>query len=77
MFESSYETNDNEISESVAIHGDAVKDVAFEVEDLDHIIQHAKKKGAVIIKDIWEEKDKYGVVRMAVLKTVFKIYHRK
>lgn len=77
MFESSYETNGNEISESVAIHGDAVKDVAFGVEDLDHIVQHAKKKGAVIVKDIWEERDEYGVIRMAVLRTVRKIYYEK
>ncbi|XP_077299667.1 4-hydroxyphenylpyruvate dioxygenase [Arctopsyche grandis] len=75
VFESTYETEENDISSSVAVHGDAVKDVAFEVEDLDHIVEHAKAKGAVILRDIWEERDDFGIVRMAKLKTYAKNTH--
>jgi len=30
----------------------------------------AKQKGAKVIKDIWEEKDEFGVVRFATVQTV-------
>merc|ERR1719147_204143 len=50
-------------------HGDGVKDVAFSVTDLDAIVRIAKKRGAEIVKDIWEESDEGGVVRFAQLKT--------
>ena len=47
-----------------------MKDVAFEVQDLNELVRRAKDGGAEIIKDVTEEKDKYGVVRYAVLRTV-------
>lgn len=47
-----------------------MKDVAFQVENLDYIFNYAKKQGAVVVKDLWEEKDEFGVVRMARIKTV-------
>lgn len=30
----------------------------------------AKQKGAKIIRDVWEEKDEFGIIRFATLKTV-------
>ena len=30
----------------------------------------AKEKGAQIERDIWEEEDEYGVVRLATVRTV-------
>ncbi|CAL1541543.1 unnamed protein product [Lymnaea stagnalis] len=50
-------------------HGDGVKDVAFEVEDLNAIVKKAKSRGAVVVKDIWEESDEHGSVRMATVQT--------
>ncbi|XP_059163200.1 4-hydroxyphenylpyruvate dioxygenase-like [Physella acuta] len=50
-------------------HGDGVKDVAFEVEDLDAIVKKAKSRGAVVVRDVWEESDQYGKVRMATVQT--------
>ncbi|XP_055862339.1 4-hydroxyphenylpyruvate dioxygenase-like [Biomphalaria glabrata] len=50
-------------------HGDGVKDVAFEVEDLDAIVKIAKERGAKVVKDIWEESDEQGTVRMASVQT--------
>ena len=51
-------------------HGDGAKDVAFQVEDLDYIMKVAKSRGAQVVRDIWEEKDENGTVRMATVKTV-------
>lgn len=51
-------------------HGDGVKDVAFEVEDLDIIIKRAKTRGAEVVRDTWEESDEFGTVRFATVKTV-------
>lgn len=51
-------------------HGDGVKDVAFEVDDLEWIVETAKEKGAKIIKEISEESDESGTVRSATLQTV-------
>jgi len=33
-------------------------------------VKVAKQKGAEIVRDIWEESDEYGIVRMATVKTV-------
>ncbi|XP_064612071.1 4-hydroxyphenylpyruvate dioxygenase-like [Liolophura sinensis] len=50
-------------------HGDGVKDVAFQVEDLDAIVKRAKDRGAVVKKEPWEESDEHGSVRMAMVQT--------
>ncbi|XP_050350997.1 4-hydroxyphenylpyruvate dioxygenase-like [Nymphalis io] len=62
-------SNKSEITKDLADHGDFVKDVAFEVSDLDAIVQKAKKGGAVVVKDVTEENDKNGIIKYAVLKT--------
>ncbi|KPJ06290.1 4-hydroxyphenylpyruvate dioxygenase [Papilio machaon] len=69
VFEAQYEPEDSDLVKEVGYHGDFVKDVAFEVENLDYIVEYAKKQGAVVVRDLWEESDKFGVVRMATLKT--------
>lgn len=70
VLQSQYEPEDTPFTREVAFHGDFVKDVAFQVENLDHILEYARKQGAVVVKDLWEEKDEYGVIRMATVKTV-------
>ncbi|PZC82108.1 hypothetical protein B5X24_HaOG211198 [Helicoverpa armigera] len=62
-------TSGNEISKDITAHGDFVKDVAFEVQDLDELVRRAREGGAEIVKGVTEEKDKHGAVRYAVLKT--------
>lgn len=54
----------------MSCHGDFVKDIAFGVENLDYILEYARKQGAIVVRDLWEEKDEFGVVRMATVKTV-------
>jgi len=58
-----------EMGEHNALHGDGVKDVAFNVEDLDAIVASAKKRGVKIVRDIWEETDDCGTVRYAMVQT--------
>lgn len=70
VFESAYEPDDKEMSQHLARHGDGVRDIAFSVEDIDTIVRIAKQRGAKIVKDIWEEKDEHGTVRMATVQTV-------
>ncbi|XP_018057227.1 PREDICTED: 4-hydroxyphenylpyruvate dioxygenase isoform X1 [Atta colombica] len=69
VFESPYEPDNEEMSDHLSRHGDGVRDVAFNVEDIDTIMKVAKRKGAEIVRDIWEESDEYGIVRMATVKT--------
>ncbi|XP_017779322.1 PREDICTED: 4-hydroxyphenylpyruvate dioxygenase [Nicrophorus vespilloides] len=69
VFVSAYEPNETSVGNHLLKHGDGVKDVAFAVEDLDNIVMYAKQKGAKVIKDIWEESDFHGKVRMAVIQT--------
>ncbi|KAH0952080.1 hypothetical protein HN011_008624 [Eciton burchellii] len=75
VFESPYEPDNEEMSKHLARHGDGVRDVAFSVEDIDTIIKIAKERGAQIVRDIWEESDEYGTVRMAILRTYGDTFH--
>ena len=51
-------------------HGDGVKDVAFTVNNLEHVIEQARANGGQIVKDIWTDTDEHGSVKMAVIQTV-------
>ncbi|NUL81220.1 MAG: 4-hydroxyphenylpyruvate dioxygenase [Armatimonadetes bacterium] len=50
-------------------HGDAVKDVAFEVDDVEKAYREATKRGAVSIAEPHEMRDDEGVVRLATIGT--------
>ncbi|KAH9883091.1 hypothetical protein J1614_000461 [Plenodomus biglobosus] len=50
-------------------HGDAVKDVAFEVEDVDALFTAAVQNGAVVVKEPHTSSDAHGSVRMATIRT--------
>lgn len=58
-----------EMGQHLVTHGDGVKDIAFNVEDLDSIMKMAKQRGAKIVRDIWEEQDEGGKVRFAMVQT--------
>ncbi|KAI3382224.1 hypothetical protein SNEBB_000752 [Seison nebaliae] len=68
-FKSALTPNNDKLGSHLVKHGDAVRDVSFQVEDLGMIVKVAKEKGATITNDIWEESDKDGKVRMATVKT--------
>lgn len=50
-------------------HGDGVKDIAFQVEDLEAIFEVAVKKGAKVVRKPWREEDEYGTVHFATVQT--------
>uniref|UniRef100_A0A673GPT3 4-hydroxyphenylpyruvate dioxygenase n=1 Tax=Sinocyclocheilus rhinocerous TaxID=307959 RepID=A0A673GPT3_9TELE len=50
-------------------HGDGVKDVALTVENCDFLVEKARERGAVIIKEPHVVEDKFGRVKLAVLQT--------
>ena len=63
------------MGEHLTKHGDGVKDVSFSVEDLDAIVDRAKKKGVKIVRDIFEEQDEFGKVRYAIVQTYGETTH--
>ncbi|KAG8456088.1 hypothetical protein GDO86_002041 [Hymenochirus boettgeri] len=69
LFVSALNPGNKEFGDHLQKHGDGVKDVAFEVEDCDFIVQKARDKGAVIVKEPWIEEDKNGKVKFAVIQT--------
>ncbi|XP_077403661.1 4-hydroxyphenylpyruvate dioxygenase [Vanacampus margaritifer] len=68
-FESALNPGNEEIGEYLMKHGDAAKDIAFQVEDCDYLVKKAKQRGAVIVKDPWVEEDIHGKVKYAVVQT--------
>ncbi|PIO40643.1 hypothetical protein AB205_0088390 [Aquarana catesbeiana] len=69
VFISPLTPGNQEFGEHLQKHGDGVKDVAFEVEDCDFLVQKARERGAVIVKEPWIEEDKYGRVKFAIIQT--------
>ncbi|CAH1236174.1 unnamed protein product, partial [Diabrotica balteata] len=66
---SPYNPGEQILNDHLIKHGDGVKDVAFEVENLEGIVDRAKSQGAKVLKDIWEETDFEGIVRCATIQT--------
>ena len=58
-----------EIHEHQERHGDAVKDVAFEVDNVDAIYNAAISAGGVSIAEPHDVSDTYGTVRLATIRT--------
>jgi 4-hydroxyphenylpyruvate dioxygenase len=58
-----------EINDHIALHGDGVHDIAFEVEDCDAAFAHATKNGAEVYHEPRDEKDDFGTIRRAAIKT--------
>jgi 4-hydroxyphenylpyruvate dioxygenase len=68
-FSSPLNPSDNEISRRLAVKGDAVKDVAFTVEDARGIYEKAVKRGAKSVLEPTELKDEHGSVVICTLQT--------
>ncbi|KPP68575.1 4-hydroxyphenylpyruvate dioxygenase-like [Scleropages formosus] len=68
-FESALNPGNEEIGEHLKKHGDGVKDIAFQVEDCDFLVQKAKERGATIVREPWVEEDGHGRVKIAVVQT--------
>ncbi|KAK2816311.1 hypothetical protein Q7C36_022582 [Tachysurus vachellii] len=68
-FVSPLNPGNDEMGKHFIKHGDAVKDIAFQVEDCDFLVQKARERGAGIVKEPWIEQDKHGKVKYAVIQT--------
>uniref|UniRef100_A0A672GMA8 4-hydroxyphenylpyruvate dioxygenase n=2 Tax=Salarias fasciatus TaxID=181472 RepID=A0A672GMA8_SALFA len=69
VFASPLNPGNEEMGEHMMKHGDGVKDIAFQVEDLDFLIKTAKERGAAIVREPWVEQDSHGKVKYAMLQT--------
>lgn len=58
QFESALEPGNTEIGEYLIEHGDAVKDVALKVTDIEAFVKHIKEFGGKLVEDVHEERDK-------------------
>jgi 4-hydroxyphenylpyruvate dioxygenase len=58
-----------EMTRHLSTHGDAVKDVAFEVDDVEAVYSEAVRNGAIGVKSPKKEKDAEGEVITATVKT--------
>ncbi|KAG8146045.1 hypothetical protein E2320_012461 [Naja naja] len=69
VFSSALNPGNEEMGQHLMKHGDGVKDIAFEVEDCDSIVQKARERGARIVREPWTEEDKHGKVKFATVQT--------
>lgn len=70
VFQSSYDPTDaNGIGKHVTVHGDAVKDVAFSVEDCKQTFETAKRRGAKVVRELEVLEDSDGRVVTATVQT--------
>jgi 4-hydroxyphenylpyruvate dioxygenase len=75
VFQSPLEPNHQIMGDHLSLHGDAVKDVAFTVDDCRGIYKKAVERGARSIREPWEERDEHGVVVMATIATYGDVEH--
>jgi 4-hydroxyphenylpyruvate dioxygenase len=69
VFESALLPDNHELGDHLVKHGDGVRDVAFEVDNIEWIVENAKKQGGKIVAEVREEKDEHGSVKTASIQT--------
>jgi 4-hydroxyphenylpyruvate dioxygenase len=67
VFTSSMDKN-SEINNSISLHGDGVRDISLEVDDIELTKKHLESKN-IKVSSIKEEKDANGKIRKAVMQT--------
>lgn len=75
VFQSPLTTDDRIYGDHLILHGDAVKDVAFTVDDVRGLYAKAVSNGAKSIREPWEESDENGTVVMASIGTYGDVVH--
>ncbi|KAI8868450.1 hypothetical protein GQ42DRAFT_137319, partial [Ramicandelaber brevisporus] len=63
------------MSDFLGVHGDAVKDVAFEVDDVRGIFAGAVSRGARVVREPWEETDEHGTAVFATIGVFGDVEH--
>lgn len=75
-FQSQLNPGQCELSDHLTKHGDAVKVIGFDVEDIEYIVETARKRGGKILQDIRQENDQFGSVKTAMIQTYGDTVHR-
>jgi len=65
----------SEIARHVARHGDGVRDISLRVADAEAAFVAAVRRGAVPVKNPWEDKDENGSVRRATIAAFGETVH--
>jgi len=60
---------DHPISDFIKLHGDGVKDIALEVDDVENAYKEAVSRGAIAIQEPQEYTDQYGTMKKAIIGT--------
>ncbi|MEM6795785.1 MAG: 4-hydroxyphenylpyruvate dioxygenase [Acidobacteriota bacterium] len=60
---------DSEISQHVRQHGDGIKDICFQVNDVDSTFAEVTSRGAETVREPYEYSDENGKVRRATIAT--------
>ena len=74
-FQSALQPNNEEMGEFLKIHGDAVKDISFNCEDVDSLVEKARLGGASVVQEPITLSDEFGSVRKAVIRTYGDVCH--
>ncbi|XP_051525041.1 4-hydroxyphenylpyruvate dioxygenase-like isoform X1 [Myxocyprinus asiaticus] len=69
VFTSALNPGNKEIGDHLVKHGDGVKDIAFTVENCEFLVEKAKERGAIINQEPHVVEDKFGRVKLAVVRT--------
>lgn len=75
-FQSQLNPAHTDMSEHLIRHGDGVKVVAFDVEDIEYIVETARKRGGKIVQEIREDRDDFGSVKTASIQTYGDTVHK-
>ena len=75
-FQSQLNPQHTEMSEHLIRHGDGVKVVAFDVEDIEYIVEMARKRGGKIVQEIRIDSDEFGSVKTAAVQTYGDTVHK-
>jgi 4-hydroxyphenylpyruvate dioxygenase len=68
-------SSDHPINEHLIRHGDAVHDIAFEVDDADAAYEEALRRGAESAIEPYDLEDEHGKVRRAAIRTYGETIH--
>jgi len=60
---------DGFMAQHVALHGDGVRDIVFQVDDADAAFEEAVKRGAKPAVEPYDEADEHGTIRRAAVHT--------
>ncbi|KAI8908780.1 hypothetical protein PhCBS80983_g01078 [Powellomyces hirtus] len=75
VFQSPLEPDNKLYADHHSLHGDAVKDVAFAVDDARAVYKNAVARGATSVREPWVESDEHGEVVMATIATYGDVEH--